>query len=599
MKIKYFILLICNITLCYAALPINVVSYGFKLLQVQNFVRFQKDNHVNLNNLKEDQSIIYLDSDQNQWVYSRLNQNGDIILSIKLKGFMGKSSLNDEYMIEPDKSNHRYLYIFSYFQGQYQQIDYELLLQTQNNQEFDCKNDIKSYGDRNTRYLKRDSLYLKGGNLKISQISKMFSPEDQLTQQVIRFQKTPYYFYYQESTSQINYFFWKGSKYQINTYTRYLVVDYENDIVLTDARILGKFSFEKDVIEFKQQIQLKNGLDKIALTEIYTVNQVKLIGINDDSLKFYDLNTFQQVSLSSNSDQIGQIDYFNELFLHKNLIFVKTDVYKMSYDQASNEVILKKLKSLNKKLNLTQKTADDAIWATPFTQGQTKMLQVDGQNQIISMERIICQDGQFLTPNSDCLQCKTDEVFQIDKCVSCPQGSKKLNITDNICIPCDQPTAQKSCECQNYNYQNSSQKCIQCQSGQQFNKTKDSCDQICDDGSFFNGSTCQKCTKNCIKCSNDKTCDQCDETNGYFLDANKQNCFKCDQNLNQILNNQKNGCDCQKGYFLDTDSQCKKCKKGCDDCDKNKCNQCVAGYYKIISALLQLNLDPLSKMIKQ
>ncbi|EWS75370.1 transmembrane protein, putative (macronuclear) [Tetrahymena thermophila SB210] len=80
MKIQNFILLICNFTLCYAALPINVGQFWFQIT--------------------EDQSIIYLDSDQNQWVYSRLNQNGDIILSINLKYFMGKSDLNDEYMIE-------------------------------------------------------------------------------------------------------------------------------------------------------------------------------------------------------------------------------------------------------------------------------------------------------------------------------------------------------------------------------------------------------------------------------------------------------------------------------------------------------------------
>ncbi|EAR91865.2 transmembrane protein, putative (macronuclear) [Tetrahymena thermophila SB210] len=561
MKIQNFILLICNITLCYAALPINVGEFWFQIT--------------------EDQSIIYYDSDQSQWVYSRLNQNGDIIFSIKLKNFNAKTHLNDEYMIESDQSSHRYLYIFNYKQGKYQKIDYDLLLQTQNDQEFDCKNKIQSYGKKRTRYLKRYLNYVKYDGSSMSLISKKFSPTDALTLSVNSFQKSPYYFQYQETSSNIAYIYWKDNKYQIRGIKKSLVIDYENDIVLTDASIFGKFSFDKDVIEFKYQIQLQSDVSEIAYTEIYTVNQVKLIGIYDQSLKFYDLNTFQEVSLSSNSDQIGQISYFNELFSYKNLIIVKTDVYKMSYDQTSNQVTLKKLKSLDKELTLINQTQANAIWRTSFTQGQTQILQVAGQNQIASMERILCQDGQFLTSNSDCIQCKTDEILRNDKCVSCPQGSKKLNINDNICFPCDQPTAQKSCECQNYNYQNSSLKCIECQFGQQFNKTKDSCDQICDDGSFFNGSTCQKCTTNCIKCSSDQICDQCDETNGYFLDANKQNCFKCDQNLNQILNNQKNGCVCQKGYFLDNDSQCKKCKKGCDDCDKNKCNQCVAGYYKM------------------
>ncbi|EAR91863.2 zinc finger lsd1 subclass family protein (macronuclear) [Tetrahymena thermophila SB210] len=257
----------------------------------------------------------------------------------------------------------------------------------------------------------------------------------------------------------------------------------------------------------------------------------------------------------------------------------------MSYDQVSNQVTLKKLKSLDKELTLIYQTQANAIWRTSFTQGQTQILQVNGQNQITSMERIICQNGQFLTSNSDCTQCKIDEILQNDKCVSCPQGSKKLDINDNVCTSsvssnCDQPSAQKSCDCPNYYYQNSSQKCIQCQTGQQFNNIKDSCDQACDDGSFFNGSACQKCTINCIKCQSDKTCDQCDQTNGYFLDANKQSCLKCDQNLYQILNNQKNGCDCQKGYFLDNTSQCLKCQEGCNDCDNTKCNQCIQGYYK-------------------
>ncbi|KAL4480200.1 hypothetical protein ABPG74_020716 [Tetrahymena malaccensis] len=561
MKIFRFIVLIHKILLCYASLPININQFWFQII--------------------EDQGIIYQDTDQNQWVFSKLNQNGDIILSIKLNNFVGKNNSNDEYMIEPDNQNHRYLYIFSYQTGQYQKIDYDLLLQTQNNQKFDCQNDIQSYGSGSTRYIKIDSNYVKYGQGKMSQVSKTFSPGDQLVQSVDSFYKYPNFFQYVQKPT--NYIYWKGIKYVLNGNYKSLVIDYENNIVLTTDSILAQFSLDSDTINFKYQIQLKNDLSKIAFTEIYSINNVRLFGIYDDSLQFYDLNTFKQVSYSSNSDQIGQITYFNQMFSYKNLIIAKTDVYKMTYDQMNNLVTLKKIQTLKQQLTLIYQTNNNAIWRSSYTQGQTQILQVGSQNQMISMERIICQDGYFLNSNSDCTQCLQNEILQNDKCVSCPQGQKKLNINDKVCFTvtqnCDQPTVLKTCDCQNYNYQNSSQKCIQCQAGEQFNISKDSCVKSCGDKQYFDGQNCQQCIGSCQKCSDGQTCDQCDSINGYYLN-NKKQCFKCDQTLQQILNKEKNGCDCQKSFFLDSSNICKKCQEGCDDCDISKCNSCIQGYYK-------------------
>ncbi|KAL4480201.1 hypothetical protein ABPG74_020717 [Tetrahymena malaccensis] len=527
MKIFKYMVIIHKIILCYASLPININQFWFQI--------------------SEDQGIIYQDSDQNQWIFSKLNQNGDIILSIKLKNFVGKNHLNDEYMIE----NHRYLYIFTFLTGIYQKIDYELLLKTQNNQEFDCQNNTQSYGSSYTRYIKRDSNYVKvcSSSGEMSLISKTFSPDVQLTEKANPFYKYPNFFQYVQSS--ITYIYWKGKQYKLNGDYRSLVIDYENNIVLTTDKILAQFSLDSDTIQFKYQIQLKNDLSIVAFTQIYSVNNVRLFGIYDNSLQFYDLNTFKQVSYSSNSDQIGQITYFNEMFSYKNLIIAKTDVYKMTYDQISNQVTLKKIQTLKQQLTLIYQTQVNTIYRTSYTQvnfykkklfinnlflkGQTQILQVGSQNQMISMERIICQDGYFLNSNSDCTQCKENEILQNDQCVSCPQGQKKLNINDNVCITvtqnCDQPTAQKICECQNYNYQNSTQKCIQCQSGDQFNIAKDSCEKQCNDGSFFNGQVCLNCIPNCKVCQNTLTCIQCDSINGYFL------------------NSKKNGCKCMKGKY--------------------------------------------------
>ncbi|KAL4480755.1 hypothetical protein ABPG72_014530 [Tetrahymena utriculariae] len=614
MKIFSLIVLIYRLVLCYASLPINVDQFWFQII--------------------EDQSIIYQDSDQNQWVYSKLNQNGDITLSIKLNNFVGKSNLNDEYMIEPDNQNHRFLYIFAQNTGQYQKIDFDLLLQTQNNQVFDCQNIFQSYGEKSTRYIKRDSNYVKYYQKKISQISQKFSPSDLLFESVDYLYKYPNFFQYGESGT--NFIYWKGKKYQLNGNYKSLVIDvilnqisviktnqffqYENNIVLTTNKILAQFNLSSNIIAFQYQITLTNDFSNIAFTEIYSVSKVRLFGIYDNSLQFYDLNTFKQVSYSSNSDQIGTVSYFNQLFSYKNLLIVKTDVYKITYDQINNQVTLKKQQTLKQQLTLIYYNATYAIWRTSYTQvnfylknffqkinflqGQTQILQVGNQNQLISMERIICQDGQFLNSNSDCILCKLDEILQNNTCISCPQGQKKLNINDNVCftVPsnCDKPTLQKTCECENYKYQISTQKCIQCQSGEQFSSSTDSCVQSCGDGNFFDGQACKQCNKSCKICSNDQTCDQCDSTKGYFLDNKtliyqililinfnilhlfiRLLCQNCSQILHLTLNNEKNACVCQNGYFLDSNNSiCQKCQEGCDDCSKDQCNFCTQGYYK-------------------
>ncbi|KAL4480767.1 hypothetical protein ABPG72_014542 [Tetrahymena utriculariae] len=348
MKIFSLIVLINRLVLCYASLPINVDQFWFQII--------------------EDQSIIYQDSDQNQWVYSKLNQNGDITLSIKLNNFVGKSNLNDEYMIE-------------------------------------------------------DSNYVKSDWQRISQISQTFSPGDLLVESVDSFKKYPNFFQYVQSGT--NFIYWQGKKYQLNGNYKSLVID---------------FNLSSNKIAFQYQINLTNDLIIIAFTGIYSVNK----------------------------------------------------------------------------------------------------------------------DGQFLNSNSDCIKCKSDEILQNNICISCPQGQKKLNINDNVCITvpsnCDQPSPQKTFECENYKYQISTKKCIQCSSGEQFSSTTDSCVKSCGDGHFFDGQVCKQCNQSCKTCSNDTTCDQYDSTKGSFLDNKTQ----------QWYNN----------------GICQKCQKGCDDCSKDQCNFCTQGYYK-------------------
>ncbi|KAL4480202.1 hypothetical protein ABPG74_020718 [Tetrahymena malaccensis] len=498
MKISRIIILIHQIILCYSQLPNNIGQQWFQI--------------------NEDQSIIYQDLNQNQWVYSNLNQNG-IIQSIKLKNFVGKQSQNDQYMIEKDNQNHRYLYIFTSLTGKYQKIDYDLLLTTQNNQEFDCQNDIQQFGNANTRYIKRDQSYVMYYPRQISHISKTFSPLDQLTENVQNLNQYPDFFQYMQDP--ITYIYWKGKKYQQNSDKRLLVIDYENNIVLTTDSILAQFNLDSDIIQFKNQIKFNKQIQMMAFTQIYSVNMVRLFGIYDDSLQFYDLNTFKQVGYSSDSEQIGQISNFNEMFSYKNLIIAKTDV------PLNNNLscIAKELMIQYGKHAMNQQTLqNELILNNLFMKGQTKILQVGSQNQILSMERIVCQDGYFFDSNLNCTRCKDDEIMQNGICSSCPQGSKKQNINDIVCIAvtsnCDQPTDQKKCECQDYYYQNSSQRCIKCQPGDQFNISKDLCEQQCNDGSYFDGQVCQKCISNCKVCKNSLSCIQCDSAEGYFLDFN-------------------------------------------------------------------------------
>ncbi|KAL4504045.1 hypothetical protein ABPG72_022675 [Tetrahymena utriculariae] len=409
---------------------------------------------------KEDNSIIYQDLQTKIWIYSRFTQEGQVNLSIKLKNFVGKQDEKDEYMIEENIDKSRYLYVFSFQAGKFQQINFDKLKETQNNYEYDCQNTILQYGEKMTGYFKI----------------------------------------------------------------------YENNIVILQDNLLGVLNFDKESIIIENSIKLNSQLStdlKFGLIQTESKDRFfgyhqKILGYLIQRFKLIDLKTLNEYDISLSGQQIQNTNEF--IISYQNLLIFQDQLYQISVDQKSKMFSVKKLDSdlsKNDKIHQLYQSKLQILYGQIFTS------QVQNQNKITSLETFICSSGYYMN-----LQRKQDD--------------------QNICSPvpttCEKPNPQNICNCQNFNYQKSSQKCILCDSHMKFVESKDSCQNICDEGQFYNGSSCSKCLPNCLTCKYAQTCIWCDYNNGYYLDF-KQNCIRCDNSKYQILNQQKNGCTCQQGYY--------------------------------------------------
>ncbi|EWS75262.1 hypothetical protein TTHERM_000083479 (macronuclear) [Tetrahymena thermophila SB210] len=151
-----------------------------------------------------------------------------------------------------------------------------------------------------------------------------------------------------------------------------------------------------------------------------------------------------------------------------------------------------------------------------MVQSQVFISKGDDKITINSFETLICENGQYL--------------------------NQQRQSDDDICSPtpttCELPNPKNICNCENFYYQKSTQKCIQCDSQMKFDESKDSCQNICPEGYFYKYSDCFKCIPNCLVCKDDKACIQCDQNNGFYLDFKKDGCT-CKQGYYRMQRNQK------------------------------------------------------------
>ncbi|KAL4490794.1 hypothetical protein ABPG72_021848 [Tetrahymena utriculariae] len=113
--------------------------------------------------------------------------------------------------------------------------------------------------------------------------------------------------------------------------------------------------------------------------------------------------------------------------------------------------------------------------------------------------------------------------------------------------------------------------CNQCQFGYRLSTVGRTCDPICNSSQYYDGSICQNCGQNCIKC-NQNGCLQCTNSQYYIDTNNQQNCIQC-----QITNCSACSTDgkcsiCNTGYQLSSDFL--SCQLPCSSLN---CITCVQG----------------------
>jgi hypothetical protein len=198
-----------------------------------------------------------------------------------------------------------------------------------------------------------------------------------------------------------------------------------------------------------------------------------------------------------------------------------------------------------------------------------------------------CFDGHFLI-GSICFECSQECATCVDhrsKCLSCKNPLNSLinnqveinNCNYNSDLNCNTFVEGECLKCKP-GYSLSLTGCIQCPTGQYFDKAF----QFCKD-----------CLPGCINCSNFFSCDLCaaeyDLISGlchfnpncveaYFFDNTVNKCLKCIPNCYSCENNFE--CiECFVGSYLDN-SICIKCLPNCYQCkDGQTCIECNRGYF--------------------
>lgn len=193
-----------------------------------------------------------------------------------------------------------------------------------------------------------------------------------------------------------------------------------------------------------------------------------------------------------------------------------------------------------------------------------------------------CDENYFLINNVTCNTTCPIDGYYIPKsghCSSCPKNCSEcfLNSTSDLV------------------------KCSSCLPGYFF--FLGDCVNKCEEGYYFDGITCQKCSENCLKCSDEKSCIKCDQN--YVLSTEdscniscKEHqynssgvCKECNPECKTCENQNSNCTSCAATYFLENSSKtCVPCPNFCSECSNSTiCKKCISDInFKLVNDSCQL-----------
>ncbi|EAR93479.2 transmembrane protein, putative (macronuclear) [Tetrahymena thermophila SB210] len=526
--------------------------------------------------IEEFQSLIYQSKSDSKWRYSTLDSSGNIQQTIIINNFGQTITKDTTYFVEQDKI----IYILTFGESTYSVIDTSKLnidpdgsYKSQEMSPTQC--DIKQ-----TIIMKQKSLYLlicfeKLNSFFVTDTSflGLFSSK-QITSTNKGMRNEQQFFYYD------GFIFLQGQKYQIKFIDKktidILVVNQDFNLYLVEYQ-LSLFSFSDQVMTQTKRVSLGATSENILMSKIISfTNMFVIFAYNQDTNKFefFNAQTLQKIQ------QIGEnmiyIDYQSFIQRDKD-VFIGKNWYKIDYDSNQKQILVQLIRS---DLPYSYQLRYKPFQSYNFNNNNIIECQIDSKNYLTDINFMygLCTDGcKDCKTDTSCQNCQKGSFLDFNqKCVqSCPTTYKQDNIK-NICV-CDKDRVESK------------------------NHT---CD--CKDGFYLKNQNCEKCSANCLKCSDSQECQKCSD--GYFLQFDKtcqkicppdqqqdkanQTC-KCDQNAQLSLGQ----CKCNDGFYMNG-NQCVVCKENCatcndgDNCVKYKeCNsfqifdpnqkQCICkeGYY--------------------
>ncbi|KAL4507712.1 hypothetical protein ABPG73_012400, partial [Tetrahymena malaccensis] len=545
--------------------------------------------------IEENRAIIYKATDK-IWRYSQLDQDGNIKQTNLIYNMddLGISY----YFIEKNL-----LYFFTDDTSNYQLIDLTLL--TNNQQKYLKKLQFQN-GSFNFLFCYGffgDLFCIKGSSLKnlITSTSIIDFSSVKYEQAYLMFDK--------------NYLVYKNNIYtDLSSVTQqlgHILIDQIYDIFLSDNKLCkasmnGKSFKCSTMYDLGISTKYKDYI-KVIISKVFTQNGANLIFAYDYSKNqyiFFDVLTLDVIQTVG--DNMIEADQPINIFQYQNYIFIKTNLYQVTYNSSSIQVSIKLITSSLPSNYYSQ--ANYPFYNLNFQLGKTIYL-ANGNNFFILNINTLSPSKDITCP-SNCFICSSQS-----ECQYCNEGFSlnSINQCEQIqCIQnCSQCIDQSTCQtCKTGYYLQFDQTCKNlCPSSAQ-NDGNSKC--ICDPNANLIGGQCQcnqinnqclPCSKNCLVCTDENTCTksiecgaqfkydnaqqkcvqclwdiqikQCVETckNGQFINQDQKTCSQCYYQNNNCL--QK----CPQGYYADASFQCQVCHKSCLSCKGPLYNQCLRCYY--------------------
>ncbi|EAR91909.2 hypothetical protein TTHERM_00100060 (macronuclear) [Tetrahymena thermophila SB210] len=512
--------------------------------------------------------------ESNALIVQTLKDNNVVYWKLDSQGYIQKSIILDKCGVTQDTQDKsfeykEYLYIFIYHENGYYKVKSSDLQKVADNSSVNCENNEQFI--INYRVGKTQQLIIRKDFIQVNSKSQNKPDKsDILNKEVDNFSENNSQCITYKLSNQ-SYIYWEGQQYQLpdENYSYYLI---DKSLLLfynmgKDNSIICTFEFDKTNYKAKQKNKLIIGSGGI-FSQVFSIDgnnqQFIAASLDDNRLKLYDAASLQLQKTNGEFQQLSKNANYNSILTYGSFLIVEDQGYGLSYKNGNIQIEKRDIKDKNSyKLPST-----DKLYRRLFQAAKSQILQKSENYYYLTMDSIVCDQDQYLNASNQCLQCGSNQIFKDNQCQDCQKQFFKKN---NTCYSC-------------------SENCSVCQESQ-------SCKE-CNVGFYLdqNQSKCLKCLNNCNLCSDSKTCNECKEgfefkdnqcieciaQPGQFFDPNVKKCVQCDNYCETCLtSNQCKGC--KQGYALDTKNTCQiqqQCSQNCQSCNpQSYCLKCNDGYY--------------------